>query len=483
MKNPKLFLVLLILLSATACRSKSPDLSQNAMFEKHTELIKYNPAQLNYGMAVIDLDQDGEFEVLVAGFGFPNLALKWDGRLFQNIADTTLADTDGMAIGVGGCDIDADGVEEVYILNTDTFGGKKHFGDRLLDYINKEWIDLFSKPENKSITNLTAGRSVVCLDRDGDGKYGIFVASYGGAMKLYEVNSEGRLEDVARKAHLALVTGGRGLIALPILSDHATDLFAVNEGGSNYLFRNLGDGTFAEIARTAGVSDPMENGRGVAPIDFNEDGRFDLVYGNWEGAHRLFIQQADGTFVNIADKFFAKPSRVRTVIVADFDNDGYEEIFFNNIGEPNRLFAKRDGKLMPLNPGDALEPESLGTGGAVGDFNHDGMLELFISHGESGREPISYFRVKPNSNHWLRVLPLTKYGAPARGAVVHLKTADRLQIRAIDAGSGYLCQMEPVAHFGLGATKKVEEITVTWSDGHQKKIFNPDVDQMIKVSY
>ena len=99
-----------------------------------------------------------------------------------------------------------------------------------------------------------------------------------------------------------------------------------------------------------------------------------------------------------------------------------------------------------------------GTGAAVGDFDGDGMLELLISHGESASETLTYYRARAGAdNHWLRILPLTQHGAPARGAVVRMTMAaaigtagERVHVRAIDAGSGYLCQMEPVAHFGLG---------------------------------
>merc|ERR1711871_1418827 len=107
------------------------------------------------------------------------------------------------------------------------------------------------------------------------------------------------------------------------------------------------------------------------------------------------------------------------------------------------------------NIGDALEPTGHGTGGAVGDFDGDGMLELLIAHGESASEPMTYYRARSGqSNHWLRVLPLTQHGGPARGATVRLYLTDSddetPKLRAVDAGSGYLCQMEPVAPFGLG---------------------------------
>jgi hypothetical protein len=57
----------------------------------------------------------------------------------------------------------------------------------------------------------------------------------------------------------------------------------------------------------------------------------------------------------------------------------------------------------------------------------------------------------------------------------------RIQRRAIDAGSGYLCQMEPVAHFGLGQTTAVAQVTVRWLDGQTTQIDNPGIDQFLTI--
>jgi hypothetical protein len=80
-------------------------------------------------------------------------------------------------------------------------------------------------------------------------------------------------------------------------------------------------------------------------------------------------------------------------------------------------------------------------------------------------------------------LPLTRQGSPARGALVRLVTPGRLQIRPIDAGSGYLCQMEPVAHFGLGSETVVKEIQIQWPDGKEVQVVNPPVNQLLRIPY
>ena len=82
------------------------------------------------------------------------------------INEEVFSDNIRSTIGVAACDIDNDGFEELYFLNTDTYSGRKQYSDRLLDNQTKI-IDLFEIEKNLKSLNLTAGRSVVCVDRNG----------------------------------------------------------------------------------------------------------------------------------------------------------------------------------------------------------------------------------------------------------------------------------------------------------------------------
>ncbi|XP_023801955.1 cartilage acidic protein 1-like isoform X3 [Cyanistes caeruleus] len=295
-----------------------------------------------------------------------------------------------------------------------------------------------------------------------------------------------------------LSPGGRGVAVGPILSDSASDIFCGNENSPNFLFHNRGDGTYRDVAAAVGLDDPYQHGRGVALADFNRDGRVDIVYGNWNGPHRLYLQSgAPGRvrFRDIATPKFSMPSPVRTVIAADFDNDQELEVFFNNIAyrgsSANRLFRlirreHSDPIVEELNPGDALEPEGRGTGGAVTDFDGDGMLDLILSHGESMAQPISIFKgTQGTSNNWLRVIPRTRFGAFARGAKVVLFTRrSGAHLRIIDGGSGYLCEMEPVAHFGLGHDE-ASSLEVTWPDGRvvSRAVVSSETNSVLEIPY
>ena len=270
--------------------------------------------------------------------------------------------------------------------------------------------------------------------------------------------------DKAPMLNIDKITGGRAVVSGHIIGEQM-DIFAANERGPNFLYFNE-NGTFRNFAEKLGVEDVFENGRGTTLTDFLYRGELDIVTGNWKGEHRIFLKESK-KFNDVATDAFKIPSRIRTIISADFDNDGYDEIFMNNIGEPNKLFKiSNDGELNQIQLNVGLETYGLGTGAAVADIDNDGILELLISHGESGLQPLSLYKANIKKPfRFLRIFPKTIYNAPARGSTVILNTNLRKHAKTIDAGSGYLCQMEPVAHYGLRTNEKVESVTIKWTDG------------------
>lgn len=494
----------------------------DGMFIKTNWLKNLDTSQLNYGVAVSDVDNDGSLEWIVAGFSGPNFVLKFDRatkrliNLAQDHRYSAIADQGGQAIGVCACDIDGDGREEIYFLNTNNaYAGRADYGDSLFKWRNGKYVNLYTDPVNSRMEAKSfAGRSVACIDRLGTGKYSIVIATYSrggvGNFALVEVDENHPSNDVstgnivlknfASVARIDKATGGRGLVVGPILGNNGrSDIFFGNEGnpwmgnpGDNFLFKNLGNGSFEDIAEQAEIQDKYNNARGISLADFNRDGLLDIAYGNWEGEHRLFMQyKAVGEarkFRNIANRQYAVPTKIRTVIAADFDNNGDTDIFMNNIcshrdpndREPNKLFTvipnqfnnSSDPEIKKMNIGQAKEPRGFGTGAAITDMDGDGILDLLISHGESQTQPLKVYRVNRDVSrnqagkyNWVRVFPRTKYGAPARGALVKLTTrTGRVYSSVIDGGSGYLCQMEPVAHFGLGEDKPMK-LDVQYPDG------------------
>ena len=303
-------------------------------FQDMSSIIKNNKERLSYGISVTDFNKDGQFEFVVTGFKHSNLALSYKKGYLEDVnVDEVFSDDIRSTIGVAACDIDNDGFEELYFLNTDTYSGQKQYSDRLLDNENTI-IDLFQIEKNLKSLNLTAGRSVVCVDRNGLGSYGFYVANYGGPTRYYELINN-QIIDKAPMLNIDKITGGRAVVSGHIIGEQM-DIFAANERGPNFLYFNE-NGTFRNFAEKLGVEDVFENGRGTTLTDFLYRGELDIVTGNWKGEHRIFLKESK-KFNDVATDAFKIPSRIRTIISADFDNDGYDEIFMNNIGESNKLF-------------------------------------------------------------------------------------------------------------------------------------------------
>ncbi|QJW98193.1 CRTAC1 family protein [Frigoriglobus tundricola] len=459
------------------------------MFEDVSCLIANNPPGLHYGVAVAALNGT-KFAFVVAGFAGPNRVLAWANGQLRDTAPPELADEERQSVAVAAGDFDGDGREELYVLNADTFTGPKRFADRLFKRgPDGHWADLFDRPENAGVRNLASGRSVAVIDRRGIGRYGFFVANFGRPMRLYELGPGGTVADLAPPLGLARTASGRGVLALPVLSAHP-DLICVNEQGPNFAFRNRGDGTFEEVAEHLHLRDCEEPARGVAAVDAG--GAFALAWANWGGPHRFMTRRPNGEWRDRATPGFAFPSAARTVIAADFDNDGTDELFLNHLGEPNRLYRVGTAPdhtpggevaLTMLDAGAAQDEDGFGTGAAVCDIDGDGVLELLVSRGERSPQPLAVFKARAAYPNWLRVKPLTRFGAPARGAVVRAEYGSRVRVKGVCAGSGYLCQMEPVAHFGLGNATAVDRVTVTWPDGTAVALLNPGGNTTVTVPY
>ena len=467
------------------------------MFRDRSDLLADTEPMRGYGVAVTP-GRNGPI-LFVAGYGESNrLYVREDDGSKPAFVDTAcgiVADGNRHAMGVCAADIDGDGCEEIYVHNCASYAGTTAEPDLLLDRLESEryrWTDVFTLPVNADRLNFRAGRSVAAIDRLGTGRYGVAVASYGAPLAFYELGDDGEVSDMAPTIGLDVEGGCRSLLPGPLCSAAGVDLLVGVERGPNRLFENR-DGHYAEVTASDDLADPAGDARGVALVDEGES--FALVIGNWEGESRLCRRPSGSDrFVDAAPPALASAGGVRSVVAADFDNDGRQEILCNSLGEPNRLFVRADGNGRPkgggtvrdasgsaaapewqhVDAGSATERDDLGTGAIAADIDGDGVLELVVVHGEIGTQPITVHAVPGAAeNGWLRIRPTTVQGAPARGALVTLTTEAGRQQRVIDAGSGYLCQTEPVAHFGLGGSTP-QRVRVRWPDGRERTLAHPE---------
>jgi tetratricopeptide (TPR) repeat protein len=218
-------------------------------------------------------------------------------------------------------------------------------------------------------------------DFDNDGRLDLYVATMGHGVLLHNLGS-GKFENVAASAGLAAATPAAKAVFTDWDHDGDLDLFLAS-GGGNRAYRNNLDGTFRDVAAEMGLSG-AGGSRDAAFGDFDGDGRTDLVLVGVDGRVRLFHNQGQGRFADVtATSGLAAVSRAGAVAVGDYDNDGFLDLFvtsldgtqpslYHNRGDGSFELDARTGQLRRTLHGVA------GLDAAFFDFDNDGRLDLIV---------------------------------------------------------------------------------------------------------
>jgi enediyne biosynthesis protein E4 len=269
----------------------------------------------------------------------------------------------------------------------------------------------------------TLGPGVAFIDYDNDGWPDIFLVNgmdWPGHIqkhttpKLYRNNHDGTFTDVTHKAGLDVEMYGMGVAVGDYDNDGFDDLF-VTALGQNRLFHNNGNGTFADVTQKAGLSGPRELSTSAAWVDFDKDGRLDLVVGNYvqwaqetdlyctlDGksksyctpesykgtAARLWHNRGDGTFEDVTQKAgLGDPtSKTMGIAVLDYDNDGWPDLLFSNDTQPNKLYRNNGNGTFSekgVIAGIAFSEDGVaraGMGADAADYDHSGYPSVMITN-------------------------------------------------------------------------------------------------------
>jgi hypothetical protein len=269
----------------------------------------------------------------------------------------------------------------------------------------------------------TLGPGVAFIDYDNDGWPDIFLvngtdwpghAPKHTTPKLYHNNHDGTFTDVTNKAGLDVEIYGLGVAVGDYDNDGFDDLF-ITALGQSRLFHNNGNGTFTDVTQKAGLTGSRELSTSAAWVDFDKDGRLDLVVGNYvqwapendlyctlDGKNksyctpesyrgtsaRLWHNRGDGTFEDVTQKAgLGEPtSKTMGIAVLDYDNDGWPDLLFSNDTQPNKLYRNNGNGTFSekgVIAGIAFSEDGVaraGMGVDAADYDHSGYPSVMITN-------------------------------------------------------------------------------------------------------
>jgi hypothetical protein len=418
------------------------------------------------GAAVGDYNNDGRPDLIVSCFGGVVLYRNNGDGTFTDVTKATGLDRDvGWATGVAFGDYDGDGNSDLFVAH----------------YVDFDLNDLPSFGSKKTCQYHDV--AVQCGPR----------GLKGFPDTLYHNNGDGTFSEVAKQAGVDDSNRffGLGVVWSDFDNDGKLDLFVANDGEPNYLYRNLGNGRFHDVALDAGVSVSEEGveqaNMGLALGDYLHTGRISILITHFSDEYATLYRNDGGlSFTDVSHA--AGIARATTPFVGwgdaflDLDNSGWLDIIMVNghvypqvdnaktgtaYREPKLVFQnRRDGTFTNVSAqtGSAVTVPEVSRGLAVGDLFNTGRLDVVVEN-LTGAPMILEAKSNP-SHHWvsfeLEGSPVNRLALNAR---IRVTTGKVQQLEEVRSGGSYLSQNDLRLHFGLGDAARIDKVEVLWSNG------------------
>lgn len=486
---------------------------------------KYLPETMGAGGLFFDYNGDGHLDIYLVNSGTLSTTAQASHRprdhmniLYRNKGDKTFVDVTaeaglqqnhGYGMGCLAADYDNDGDPDLYLTN---------FGKNQLYRNNGDgtFTDVTSRA---GVGDGNWSVSASFGDFDLDGYLDLYVANYldyqletahacflegvhiycgpheypGAHDTLYRNNGDGTFTDVTNRAGVRSTGKGLGTLFTDYNNDGYPDIFVANDAVPDFLYRNNGDGTFTDVAVTAGVAYNSEGrataSMGIAAGDYDNDGASDLFITNFSlEINSLFHNDNDGFYTmttfdaGLADHSFSQLGFGTQFL--DADNDGTLELFvanghvWDNVSEITSSLSYKQRCQIFGNTGHGQFTDASDTAGAffkqpivargaaTGDYNNDGAIDILVT--SCGETPVllrNDSKAAVEKNNWVKIrLVGTESNRDGIGAKVWVHTNETTQFREVTCGGSYASGSDLTLLFGIGTQETIQSIKVKWQN-------------------
>ncbi len=501
---------------------------------------RHAPETMAGGVAVFDYNNDGKLDIFFAnGADIRTLrktSPKYWNRLFENdgkgsFTDVTekagLAGT-GYDVGVAIGDYDNDGYQDIFVSGVYRNTLYHNNGDgTFTDVTAKAGLDK-GNLEYGPLWSVGAA----WVDVDNDGWLDLVVLNYlkwnvdretacyaGGHRdychpnmyketpnQLFMNNGDGTFRDASVESGLWAHPGkAMGIGVADSTLSGRMDLMITNDKMMNSFFRNRGGGKFEEVAFDVNVSLPADgdfiSGMGVDFRDLDNDGYPDICLVALDNeTFPIYKNTGKGDFVEVTKqsgmKALSRPMAGYSPNIADFDNDGWKDIFVSRghvespasshlwvIDQPNTVFRNLGGMkfaALTSEAGFMSQPPARHRGSAVGDLNGDGRLDVVVSALSAPAE--IWINESPGANHWVGFkLQGTKSNRDGIGARITVVTRSGTQYNHMTTAGGYASSSATPVHFGLGSNASIDMVEIRWPSGIVQELRDVTPDRVVNV--